>query len=57
MPRKRRPLETNTYVDCLDFLSSDAEKRGFDHIATTLKEARRKLGDEPATTNNVESTK
>jgi len=58
MPRKRRTLKTKAYADCLDYLSSDAEKRGFDRIASTLKEARQKLGhaigDEHVANDNVQ---
>jgi hypothetical protein len=41
----KRTLRSNAYADCLDYLSSDAEKRGLKRIASMLKEARRKLGE------------
>ena len=43
--RRNKQTQRNAYADCLDYLSSDAEKRGLDRIASTLKEARRKLDD------------
>lgn len=55
MRRSKQIRKRNAYADCLDYLSSDAEKRGLDRIASTLKEARRKLGDagdEPAANDN-----
>ena len=57
MQRKLRAPKRNAYADCLDYLSSDAEMRGLDRIASALKEARRKLddaGDEPAANDNAQ---
>ena len=44
--RRNKQTQGKAYADCLDYLSSDAEKRGLDRIASTLKEARRKLDDD-----------
>lgn len=56
--RRSRRIFKNAYADCLDYLSSDAEKRGLDRIASTLKEARRKLcdaaGDKQAANENTQ---
>ena len=40
---KKRPAPKETYADCLEYLSTDAERKGFHHIATTLKEACMKI--------------
>lgn len=40
---KRSAAKEDTYADCLQYLSADAEQKGLQRVATTLQEARRKL--------------
>jgi hypothetical protein len=60
MPANDKPhaAREETYADCLNFLSADAEKKGFRRVASTLKEARRQisaLAKESVANDNVQS--
>jgi hypothetical protein len=54
---KRPAAKEDTYADCLQYLSADAEQKGLKRVASTLREARRKLsalGREGIANDNIQ---
>lgn len=53
---KRHRKTENAYAECLDYLSGNAERHGLRSIASTLKEARKKiaaLDDDAGANDNI----